>query len=56
MGLTDALVAFAALCTGYIISDAITDAFDERAIARFSQELDSNESFPVTWRMRPPAR
>lgn len=56
MGLTDALFAFAALCAGYIISDAITDAFDERAIARFSEELNNNDGFPISWRMRPPAR
>jgi hypothetical protein len=55
MGLTDALFAFAALCTGYIISDAITDAFDERAVARFTEQLNSSEGFPETWRMRPPA-
>jgi hypothetical protein len=56
MGLTDALLGFAALCTGYIISDAITDAFDERTVARFSEELNSHEGFPTTWRMRPPTR
>jgi hypothetical protein len=55
MGLTDALFAFAALCTGYIISDAITDALDERTVARFSEQLETSESFPATWRMRPPA-
>jgi hypothetical protein len=54
MGLTEALFAFAALCTGYIISDAITDAFDERAIARFTAELDRLDGFPTSWRMRPP--
>ena len=54
MGLTDALIAFAALCTGYIISDAITDARDERAIARFNEELRVSDGIPATWRMRPP--
>jgi hypothetical protein len=56
MGVTEALFAFAALCTGYIISDAITDALDERMIARFSEELEHSEGFPLTWRMRPPTR
>ncbi len=56
MGLTDALFAFAALCTGYIISEAITDALDERTVARFSEQLETNDGFPATWRMRPPTR
>ena len=55
MGLTDALLAFAAVCTGFIISDAISDARDERAVARFSEELATHEGFPTSWRMRPPA-
>lgn len=54
MSLTEALFAFAALCAGYIISDAITGASDERTINRFSAELADHDSFPTTWRMRPP--
>lgn len=54
MGLTEALFAFAAACAGYIISDAITDAIDERVVSRFTAELEEHEGFPMAWRLRPP--
>jgi hypothetical protein len=55
MSVTDLLFGAAALFTGYIISDAIGAARDERTVHRFTAELDEQVGFPATWRMRPPA-